>query len=321
VCRAARAGAKEFLGTLPRLVLCGGRTASIGAAMRETLGLDLATLRWEPMPALVCARYGHACCAVRGALVVLGGMAQGGGSNQGIAPTSRVEILFKGAGAFVELPPLSRGGTCAAAAIAVDESDSALGQMLLIGGYDQDLEETSAVFLVDLATGVCTPQAPLLHARCFFAAAGLPEGRIACAGGLGMDSTAEMWGPPLQGAHDTAWTWKALPAMSDGRDGCRGCVLSDGRFAVLGDRTNSGITSSCEALSLTDDGDWDALPPMHNSQSRFACVAVAGCIIVAGGYPHGRSAEVFDEALGRWLWLPCALPHAGGLILMESALV
>jgi hypothetical protein len=227
-------------------------------------------------------------------------------------------MLSKEAGTFVELSPMSCGGTSAAAAIAVEESDSASGKVLLIGGYDQDLEDTSAVFLVDLATGVCTPQAPLLHARSYFAAAGLPDGRIACAGGLGTNSTAEM---PLQGAQDTAWTWKALRSMSDGRDGCMGCVLSDGRFAVLGGRTNSGITSSCEALSLADDADWEPLPPMHDSRSLFACMAVAGCIIVAGGYPHGRSAEVFDEELGRWLRLPCALPHASGLILMESALV
>jgi hypothetical protein len=187
VCRAAREGTKEFLGTLPRLVLCGGRTR--GVATRETWGFDLATLRWETMPALVCARYGHACCAVRGALVVLGGMAPGDGSNQGIAPVSRVEILSKGAGAFVELPPLSCGGIFLAAAIAVDESDSALRQVFLIGGHVQDLEETSAVQLVDLATGVCTPQAPLLHARFLFSAAGLPDGRIACAGGFERDST------------------------------------------------------------------------------------------------------------------------------------
>ena len=88
VCRTAREGAKEFLGTLPRLLLCGGRTAYSGAAMRETWGLDMATLRWEAMPALVCARYGHACCAVRDAVVVLGGMAPGGGSNQVFALTS-----------------------------------------------------------------------------------------------------------------------------------------------------------------------------------------------------------------------------------------
>jgi hypothetical protein len=321
VCRAARAGAKEFLGTLPRLVLCGGHAWSSGGPTRETWGLDLATLRWEAMPALVCARYGHACCVVRGALVVLGGMAQGGGSHQGFAPTSRVEMLSRGAEAFVELPPLSCGAMYLAAAIVVDESESALGKVLLIGGCDPDLEATSAVRLVDLATGVCTPQAPLLHARCFFAAAGLPDGRIACAGGFERVSTAEMWGPPLQGAHNAAWTWKALPAMSAGRHSCSGCVLSDGRFAVIGSRTNSDLTSSCEVLSLVHDGIWEPLPPMHDLRLRFACVAVAGCIIVAGGYPHGSSAEVFDEALGRWLRLPCALPHAGGLLYMGNALL
>jgi len=55
---------------------------------------------------------------------------------------------------------------------------------------------------------------------------------------------------------------------------------------------------------------------------------VAGCIIVAGGgglTPNGevllRSAEVFDEVLGRWLKLPCDLPYNGGLMGMGSALI
>jgi len=191
VCRAARAGAKEFLGTLPRLVLCGGHAWSSGAPTRETLGLDLATLRWEAMPALVCARYGHACCVVRGALVVLGGIAPRAGSNQGFAPTSRVEMLSRGAEAFVELPPLSCGVFSLAAACAVDESNSALGQVLLLGGCEENHEQTSAVRLVDLATGVCTTQAPLLHARSYFAAAGLPDGRVVCAGGHCLLPTVE----------------------------------------------------------------------------------------------------------------------------------
>ena len=267
----------------------------------------------------MCARYGHACCAVRGALVVLGGMAQGDGGNQGFAPTSRVEMLSKQAGAFVDLPPLSCGETSAAAAIAVDESDSALGKVLVLGGYNQAFQDTSSVFLVDLATGVCTPQASLLHARSSFAAAGLPDGRVACAGGQFLHSTAEMRGPPLLGAHDAAWTWRALPTMSVERRGCMGCMLSDGRFAVIGGSINSGIASSCEVLSIVHDGDWDALPPMHDARSFFACAAVAGCIIVAGGYPHGRSAEVFDEELGRWLRLPCTLSHVGGLLGIGSA--
>jgi hypothetical protein len=168
VCRAARAGAEEFLGTLPRLVVCGGYVEGDGGALSEVWGLNLATMRWEAMPALMCARSHPACCAVRGVLVVLGGLAPGGGTTQGLAPTSRVEMLSKGEGAFVELPPLSCGAISGAAAIAVDESHSALGQVLLLGGMDQDHTLTSSVRLVDLATGVCTPQADLdtcTHAR------------------------------------------------------------------------------------------------------------------------------------------------------------
>jgi len=98
-------------------------------------------------------------------------------------------------------------------------------------------------------------------------------------------------------------------------------VLSDGRFAVIGGKTNSGFTSSCEALSLGDDEDWDTLPPMHDSRSGFACAAVAGCIIVAGGAPGCSVAEVFDEVLGRWLRLPCDSSYVGGLLGIGSALV
>jgi len=276
-------------------------------------------MRWEAMPALLSARYGHACCAVRGALVVLGGIASGVRVPQSVAPTPRVEMLSKGAGAFVELPPLSWGAISGAAAIAVDESDSALGQVLLLGGMDQDHTVTSSVRLVDLATGVCTPQADLLYARSNFAAARLPDGGIVCAGGEGGLSTAEMWAAPVQGALEAAWTWRGLPDMSVGRSYCSGCVLSDGRFAVLGGYITGASTSSCKVLTLGDDEHWAPLPPMHDTRAFFACAAVAGCIIVAGG--RSKSAEVYDEVLGRWLRLPHDLPHDGGLYSMGSALV
>jgi len=206
VCRTARKGVREFLGTLPRLVVCGGRGADGGPLIKEVWGLSLAELRWEAMPALLCPRSHHACCTVRGALVVLGGLTPGGGNNQGPSPTSRVEMLSKGAGAFVELPPLSCGAIADAAAVAVDEEDSAHGQVLLIGGYGHDGAVSSSVQLVDLATGVCTPQADLLHARRKFAAARLLDRRIVCAGGNRRQTSAaaEMLGPPVQGAMDAA---------------------------------------------------------------------------------------------------------------------
>jgi hypothetical protein len=97
--------------------------------------------------------------------------------------------------------------------------------------------------------------------------------------------------------------------------------MSDGRFAVLGGRSTGGVTSSCEALAIGDDGEhWVPLLPMHDSRSSFACAAVAGCIVVAGGSGR-RSAEVFDEVLGRWLRLPRDLPQDSGTRSIGNALL
>jgi hypothetical protein len=316
VCRASRLGAKDFLNTLPGLVVCGGRSA--GGAVSDVWKLDLATMRWEPMPALVTARDGHTCCAVRGTLVVLGGFTQEGGR------TSRVEMLSpsKEGGAFVDLPPLSCGGISGAVAIAVDESDSVTGQVLLIGGRDDEIE-LSTVQLVDLATGVCAQQPDLLHHPRMYPAAGrLADGRIVCAGGIGGASSAEVWEPPMQGAEDTAWMWRELPAMSAERFGCCGCVMSDGHFAVLGGMSNTAVpTASCEARALDDvDAHWEPLPPMHDSREGLACGSVAGCVIVAGGLGR-KSTELYVEELNRWLRLPCDLPYESSLADMGSAVL
>ena len=122
-----------------------------------------------------------------------------------------------------------------------------------------------------------------------------------------------------------------MPALSVAREGCSGCVLSDGRFAVLGGEDNNNEPlSSCEVLTVGDDAHWEMLPPMHEARTLFACVAVAGCIVVAGGCggrdPQGlwdrvRSAEVFDEVFDRWVRLPCVLPPDAGLCAMGSALL
>jgi hypothetical protein len=301
VCKSSRAGAKQFLSTLPGLVVCGGIGGRPG---EDVCRLDLASMRWEPMPALVTRRDNPACCAVRGTLVVLGGETTGE-----VVPTSKVEMLSseEEGGVFVDLPPLSCGGIRGAAAIAVEESDSAAGQVLLLGGMDVRLLAT--VQLVDLATGACAPQNNLLHPRFCPASGRLPDGRIVCAGGFGGNQSAEVWGPPENRAADAAWTWRNLPAMSIGRYGCCGSVMSDGRFAVLGGRSNDFVPmSSCEALAFgVGVAHWALLPPMHDARALFACGAVACCVIVAGGIGF-KSAELYDEELNRWLRLPCDLP-------------
>ena len=212
-----------------------------------------------------------------------------------------------------------------AATVVVKESDSTAGQVLVLGGFTELNGTVSAVHLVDLATGICTPQPNLLRARSLFVAARLPDGCVICAGGLGdgvgcLQST-EILEPPVQGSLDAAWTWRALSALSVGRYGCMGCVLSDGRFAVLGGANdNDEPMTSCEVLAVDDGEHWELMSPMHDARYGFAGAAVAGCIIVAGGYGL-NSTEVFDEVLDRWLRLPYDLPLDGGICFMGSALL
>jgi hypothetical protein len=328
VCRASRIGAKEWLRTLRRLVVCGGWVGGQGCT-REVWRLDLGELRWERMPDLGGARAEHACCAVRGGVVALGGEDS---EDVGLAT---VEVLRSDSEAaeelsFADLPPLSCGPRSCSVALPIDESESAEGQVLLLGGCGEDfapLDVASRVVKVDLATGACTPHPPLLYDRDFFPAARLPDGRVVCAGGQGVvgvgSITAEVLEPPEQGSpDDAAWRWRELPHMSVRRDRAAGCVLSDGRFAVFGGKDGDAVkTASCEVLTLDGVERWEPLPPMREARSDFVCVAVGGCVIVAGGYGSTTVVEVYEEALGRWRRLPCNLPQGGGSSWMGSALM
>ena len=204
--------------------------------------------------------------------------------------------------------------------------------MLLIGGWDEHHVASSAVrvHLVDLATGVCTAQASLLSPqggrieRCVTGR--LPDRRIVCAGmtqQLTAQGTAQVMEPPPHGSpSEASWQWRSLPNTSAVRLGGRGCVLSDGRFAVFGGMDTSNATiSSCEALTLDADGEhWDVLPSMHEARFGFACAAIGGCVIVAGGR-GSITAEVYEEGLGRWRRLPCNLPFDTDLFCAGSAVM
>jgi hypothetical protein len=343
VCRASRIGAKEWLRTLRRLVVCGGYVTGEGYTS-AVWRLDLGELRWEQMSDLGCARAELACCTVRGNVVVLGGL------NSEEAALATVEILRSidaeaEEPAFTDLPPLACGPRTSSIALPIDESESAEGQVLLLGGCGEDgqlLDVASRVLKVDLATGACTPHPPLLYDRWDFTAARLPDGRVVCAGGVEDDAdddaddededgshqphqssrTAEVLEPPEQGSPDGVWRWRELPHMSVQRFCTAGCVLSDGRFAVFGGLDiNEVTTASCEALTLGGDERWEPLPPMLEARSDFFCAAVGGCVIVAGGYDLTPAVDVYEEGLGRWRRLPCSLPHGGGLAWMGSALM
>jgi len=244
---------------------------------------------------------------------------------------------------FKILPPLSCGPICGTAAVVMDESENDQGQVHLIGGRVESYPlASSAVCKVDLATGVCTAQPSLLcpqgHHICGCMAGRLPDGRIVCAGTTRMFSSdgesseadeeeyhtmAGVLEPPPHGSPSGAsWQWRALPGMGVLHRYSGGCVLSDGRFAVFGGQDTSGAdTSSCEVLTLDADGArWSTLSPMHEPRCGFACAAIGGCVIVAGG-EGSTTVEVYEEELGRWRRLPCSLPHDNQLHWMSSALM
>jgi hypothetical protein len=329
-CRASRVGAKAWLRTLRRLVLCGGYVTGEDEGYTSAVWrLDLGELRWERMPDLGCKRAGHACCAVRGGVVVLAGelgeaLDEEEGeaiSQEGALATvevSRSSDSEADERTFKALPPLSCGPRSCSIALPGDESESAEGQVLLLGGCGenrQPLDEASRVVKVDLATGACTPHPPLLYERWYFAAARVPDGRVVCAGGSHPASiTAEVLEPLEQGSPDGAWRWRELPHMSVQRFRPAGCVLSDSRFAVFGGEVGEGVkdTASCEVLTLDGDERWEPLSPMLEARSGLTCTAVGGCVIVAAGYGSTAVVDVYEEALGRWRRLPCNLPHEGG---------
>ena len=110
--------------------------------------------------------------------------------------------------------------------------------------------------------------------------------------------------------------------MSTGRFGCRGHVMSDGRFAILRGKWFNLRLWSCEALVFDDNGDarWMPFPPMHEARVHFASGTSAGSIIVAGG-DGLNSTELYDDERNRWFRLSCDLPYESGLTYTGSAVL
>jgi hypothetical protein len=95
----------------------------------------------------------------------------------------------------------------------------------------------------------------------------------------------------------------------------KSCLRYPAHYAAGGTLTSTyGFCGNCEALVLRDDDDnemtttttedrWVPLPPMLEARCQFACAAIRGCIIAAGGM-HTASAEVYEESSRRWRRLP-----------------
>ena len=120
----------------------------------EVWRLDLGGMRWKRAGHLTTPRASPACCVVRDSIVVVGGF------DKDEACIASVDILRYDSetGEYVskDLPPLTCGAVEAAVVLPIVDTTSVEGQVLLIGGVDEE-EVVSKVYIVDLATGACSP--------------------------------------------------------------------------------------------------------------------------------------------------------------------
>jgi hypothetical protein len=298
VCRAFRAGCGEALRGLPAPLLCGGDVEK-GNETAEVWALCAQTMQWTERPPLLEVCYAHSCVRLGdGSVLSLGGMGLEG-------LLASVEALT--AAGTAALPPLSSGWRrCFATAARADD-----GSVLLLGGCQQvdvddddgegDAPPTAGVERLEPATGLCTPQRPLLGPRAACAMGVLEGGRVILAGGC--DAAHPYRQLRTAEAYDPEAGSVALPDMSVPRDACRGCVLPDGRFLVLGGWSGVEYLASCEAYDPQTD-QWEAFPPMLQARSNFAVWLLGGCVIVAGGVGADDqpldSVEVLDLEEGEW---------------------
>ena len=103
---------------------------------------------------------------MRVGVAVLGGCVRGQDGRVGSKLTASAELFGRDGIEPIVLPPLSSGPICSSAVVAIHEAESDKGRVLLIGGYTgNQVTRSSAMQYIDLATGVCTSQPPLLTQR------------------------------------------------------------------------------------------------------------------------------------------------------------
>ena len=336
--------AMEVLQGLPRLVSVGGSFWQGPGALAtgpEVEVLSLATMRWSagprmattaslPLP-LPAPRGLHMVAAFgaggRTTIVAAGGLnvctTAGGDPMRELQ--KQVVQWVPGSAAWASLPDMqvdrSRG-----AAVALGD-----GRLLVAGGWDEygftlDEEDeyvTRAAATVEVlaADGSSWAAAAAMSIPRADAAAGLlASGRVIIAGGVGSDvdetpmATVEQWDPVED-------KWSLLPPMATARYGAAGCVLEDGRFAVLGGTDGDHIVRRDGEVFDPVAGTWQVLPDMTIGRATYSVVAVAGGMVAIGGHvdksgggPGGgveadgggaeaAAAELFDTQSGRWIAL------------------
>jgi hypothetical protein len=317
VSRSFRRWGTEALAAMPWPIVAGGQIRpGVGGYQDSRAGftarvaaLDMASLRWSSgiaVPSLGEPRARHAMCGLPGGQIIL----VGGVNDDEMA--ADMECRWRpGSNSWEALPRMS---TPREDAVAVALGD---GRVLVAGGFDHDkIDLASAEVLAADGSG-WSAVAPMHTARYGAVGGLLPGGQVIVAGGAKDDpdeaaeeededylATAELWD-----AETNVWT--ELPSMTKARKHAAGCVLPDGRFAVVGGCSAAGdsLYSDGEVYDCARN-EWTPLPApigmVGGGRHCAALVPVAGGMLILGGDGPDQSieAELWDEESQRWLKLP-----------------
>jgi hypothetical protein len=185
------------------------------------------------------------------------------------------------------------------------------GRVLVAGGEsDEDHICLASAELLAADGSSWSAVAPMRAARCGAVGGLLAGGRVIVAGGEYYDyaganilATAELWDPVTN-------VWTELPPMATARKHAAGCVLPDGRFAVVGGHNDSGDTKRDGEVYDSARNEWTPLPApigmVGGGRHCAALVPVAGGVLILGGDAdvNAVEAELWDEESQLWLEPP-----------------
>jgi hypothetical protein len=172
----------------------------------------------EQVATLHTARAAHTATTLRsGKVLIVGGMAPGGGS------LDAVELFDPTRNTLQQLGSLANGRAGHTATLLAD------GRVLITGGYDREYLQTVEIF--DPSTNGFRPGGSLIEERSEHTATLLPDGRVLLVGGVGRGWTflrsAELYDP-------TTGRSTSVGPMSVPREGHTATLLKDGRVLVIG---------------------------------------------------------------------------------------
>lgn len=307
--------------TLPdgKVLVAGGQTTDIYAAMRSAEIFDPATGKWKPTGEMGAGRTGHLATVLPGGKVlVTGGLITSGGLNT-------AEIFDPAAGSW------SPAATMNVARFNHSSSLLPDGKVLVAGGFGlADAPGLASAEVYDPAADTWTPTPAMAGGRGLHTATVLPDGKVLVAAGnevgvfrrtaaeatsttvtnglasappngKGEVATAELYDPATAG-------WSATGALKKARSNQTATLLKTGKVLVVGGFSPSGELDSAELYDPAA-GTWELTAPLTSPRTiHTAALLPDGQVLIAGQVGSSGSilsatvptADLYDPVTGKW---------------------